>query len=133
MAEKTVLKNTLSKWGILSTTMQMAIKTDQAMVKGIDGADPDVDYVDAADQEEAEPRPPEEVIKPAANAKPMAPEQAQKAEEIWSTLIEFAGCDDLPAQAKKEIQAAADAKQNDPIILGQLLAKVKASYEGGRK
>lgn len=33
MAEKTVLKNTLSKWGILSIDMQTAMKADQAIVK----------------------------------------------------------------------------------------------------
>lgn len=33
MAKKSILKNTLSKWGILSIEMQTAMKTDQAVIK----------------------------------------------------------------------------------------------------
>lgn len=44
MAKKTVLKNTLSKWGILSIEMQTAIKTDQGVVHDLDGQE--VDYAD---------------------------------------------------------------------------------------
>ena len=48
MYAKTVLKNTISKWGILSVTMQTAIVTDQAVIKDytkpLDGDN--VDYVD---------------------------------------------------------------------------------------
>lgn len=50
MAAKTVLKNTLSKWGILSTTMQIGMKTDQASIRDFDGKtldDANVDYVDS--------------------------------------------------------------------------------------
>ena len=131
MASKTVLKNTLSKWGILSTSMQMAVKVDQASVRGIEGTDPDIDYVDAADQEsgESEPRDPEDVVKPAKGAA-MTPEAAKDAEECWATLIEYGNCEDLPTQAKKDIEVAIAAKQNDPIILRALLAKVKSAYEG---
>lgn len=49
MAAKTVLKNTISKWGILSTTMQMAMKTDQAAITDYDGKtldDANIEYVD---------------------------------------------------------------------------------------
>jgi recombination protein RecT len=45
MAKKTVLKNTLSKWGILSIEMQQATIVDQAVIK--DSETLDVDYVDA--------------------------------------------------------------------------------------
>lgn len=45
MAKKTVLKNTLSKWGILSIEMQNAVITDQAVIN--DSETLDVDYVDA--------------------------------------------------------------------------------------
>jgi hypothetical protein len=38
-------------------------------------------------------------------------------------------CDDLPAQARKDIQKAADENQNDPILLAALLNKVKAAYD----
>lgn len=44
MCKKTVLKNTLSKWGILSIEMQRALITDQAVVNDVDTLD--VDYVD---------------------------------------------------------------------------------------
>jgi len=45
MAKKTVLKNTISKWGVLSIEMQKAIEVDQAVIK--DPETMDVDYVDA--------------------------------------------------------------------------------------
>lgn len=45
MAKKTVLKNTLSKWGILSIEMQNAVITDQAVINNSETMD--VDYVDA--------------------------------------------------------------------------------------
>ncbi|MDI3312024.1 MAG: recombinase RecT [Thermoanaerobacterium sp.] len=45
MAKKTVIKNTLSKWGILSVDMQTALKSDQAIIheskRGVD-----YEYVD---------------------------------------------------------------------------------------
>jgi len=45
MAKKTVLKNTLSKWGILSIEMQQASIVDQSIINDVDTLD--VDYVDA--------------------------------------------------------------------------------------
>jgi len=45
MAKKTVLKNTLSKWGILSIEMQQATIVDSAVIN--DAETLDVDYVDA--------------------------------------------------------------------------------------
>lgn len=45
MAKKTVLKNTLSKWGVLSVEMNMAVQADQGVVK--DAETMDVEYVDA--------------------------------------------------------------------------------------
>jgi len=44
MAKKTVLKNTLSKWGILSIEIQNAVITDQAVVKNPETLD--VQYID---------------------------------------------------------------------------------------
>ena len=44
MAKKTVLKSTLSKWGILSIEMQTAVKVDQAVINDETGED--VTYVD---------------------------------------------------------------------------------------
>jgi recombination protein RecT len=129
MAAKTVLKNTLSKWGILSTTMNMALKTDQASIVGIEGAEPEVDYVDAADQG-TDDRPPEEVVKPAANATDTAPDQ-KSAEECWQVLLEY-GNAELPAQARKELDAAIAVNEADPAKLNALLAKIKTAYEGSK-
>lgn len=50
MAKKTVLKNTLSKWGILSVEMQKAIISDQAMIN--DAETMDVDYEDSGSENE---------------------------------------------------------------------------------
>jgi recombination protein RecT len=49
MYAKTVLKNTLSKWGIMSVTMQSALAADQAVIKKFDKpiGDDNVDYIDA--------------------------------------------------------------------------------------
>ncbi|MCM0648675.1 recombinase RecT [Clostridium swellfunianum] len=51
MAKKTVLKNTLSKWGILSIEMQTALTADQAVIKKevAEGADisGNIEYVDS--------------------------------------------------------------------------------------
>jgi recombination protein RecT len=44
MAKKTVIKSTLSKWGILSIEMQTAVKIDQAVINDENGDD--VTYVD---------------------------------------------------------------------------------------
>lgn len=48
MCRKTVLKNTLSQWGILSIEMQNAFKVDQSVVTNPDTVD--VDYVDSTEQ-----------------------------------------------------------------------------------
>lgn len=55
MGKKTVLKNTLSKWGILSIEMQKAIVVDQAIVK--DAETLDVDYVDNTEEVNNETNP----------------------------------------------------------------------------
>jgi recombination protein RecT len=44
MAKKTVMKNLLAKWGILSVDMQFAVKFDQGVVKDIDTEE--VEYLD---------------------------------------------------------------------------------------
>jgi recombination protein RecT len=53
MYAKTVLKNTLSKWGIMSVTMQGAITADQAVIKEFDkpASGDNVNYIDARDAE----------------------------------------------------------------------------------
>lgn len=47
MALKTVLKLLLSKYGILSVDMQVALKTDQSVINDVEGDE--IDYVDAED------------------------------------------------------------------------------------
>lgn len=49
MAKKTVLKNLVSKWGILSIEMQKAIKFDQAVVNKPDDETDDFEYVDSVE------------------------------------------------------------------------------------
>lgn len=44
MASKTVLKALLSKWGILSTEMQSAVRFDQSVVKSVENQE--VEYID---------------------------------------------------------------------------------------
>lgn len=50
MAQKTVLKHALSKWGILSIEMQQAILVDQAVINNEDGTD--LTYIDNQEHEE---------------------------------------------------------------------------------
>ena len=131
MAAKTVLKNTLSKWGILSTTMQMAVKVDQAEIKSLD-ADPEVDYVDAPDHGEVEPRAPEEVVKPATSSTASTDPELD-AGQLWASLLEYGNADGLPAQAKNDIDAAIARKEENPVELRKLLTKIKAAYEGASR
>ncbi|MBL7006367.1 MAG: recombinase RecT [Spirochaetia bacterium] len=49
MRSKTVLKSMLSRWGILSTAMQLATKTDQGSIKSVEGEEVEVEYVDNPD------------------------------------------------------------------------------------
>lgn len=50
MGKKTALKNLLSKWGMLSTEMQKAVKFDQAVINDADSETEDIEYVDATEQ-----------------------------------------------------------------------------------
>jgi recombination protein RecT len=126
MAAKTVLKNTLSKWGILSTlTMQMAIKTDQAAIVEVDGT-PEADYVDAVEQEQIEAREPEEVVKIAAGSAPAEKATAPNLEGIIMALEEYLNSD-ISEQKKADIMEALAKYANDPVILGNVLNKVKAA------
>ena len=70
MAKKTVIKNTLSKWGIMSIEMQKAVRFDHAVVKNHETED--VTYVDVETGEISEPVVNEEaerMIKMISNAK----------------------------------------------------------------
>lgn len=76
---------------------------------------------------------PEDVIKPAENAAPTYPEPAEDVSELWTALLDYGNADNLPAQAKKEIEAAIARKEENPAELTKLLAKVKTAYEGANR
>jgi recombination protein RecT len=66
MAMKTVVKRLLSKWGILSIDMQMALKADQAHVKEGENGEYEFEYVDGTSAPADEPE--MRNITPSANA-----------------------------------------------------------------
>lgn len=144
MAQKTVLKNTLAKWGILSTTMQMAVKTDQAAIldTGRTIEEADIDYVDGTDapEEETVPaRPAEEVVKAAAPVdgqestnlfgEKEAPEKPKLA-EIKTALFDYLESD-IPDVIKGEIDLTLKNHPTDTMKLSAILEKAKTAY--GRK
>jgi len=129
MARKTVLKNTLSKWGILSTTMQMALKTDQAAIADGENGTPEVDYVDAPDQEAIEAKEPEDIVKLAADALPVAATDTPKLADIKLALIDYGDAEVTAEKIKKAIDKAMKETPEDVVILGALLAKVKAACD----
>lgn len=53
MSRKTVLKNTLSSWGILSVDMQRAIISDQGVISDVDDIDK-IEYVDNPESDQSE-------------------------------------------------------------------------------
>lgn len=61
MGKKTVLKNLISKWGVLSIEMQKAVKFDQAVIK--DEETEDIEYLDATEQKSFDPEEPIEAKK----------------------------------------------------------------------
>jgi len=71
---------------------------------------------------------PEDIIKPAAPSAP-APAHEDDASEIWGKLFEYNNASNLPAQAKKDIEAAAARKEENPAELRNLLNKVEAAYK----
>jgi hypothetical protein len=71
---------------------------------------------------------PEDIIKPATPSAP-APAHEDDASEIWGKLFEYNNASNLPAQAKKDIEAAIARKEENPAELRKLLTKIKAAYE----
>jgi recombination protein RecT len=61
MAKKTVLKNLISKWGILSIEMQKVMKFDQGIIKNEETED--VEYVDAGESKSFDDSEPIEAVK----------------------------------------------------------------------
>lgn len=91
---------------------------------------------------EGEPKAPEDVVRTAQPVGNSSPAQAQPVgkvasgespEDLWASILEYGAADDLPEAAKKDIQAAVDRNEKDPILLRALLNKVKASYDGRGK
>jgi hypothetical protein len=86
---------------------------------------------------EGEPKAPEDVVKTAGGAgTPTATTTTRPGEDsadLWASILEYGAADDLPGAAKKDIQAAVDRDEKDPILLRALLNKVKASYDGRKK
>lgn len=132
MAAKTVLKNTLSRWGILSTTMQMAVKFDQAVVRDYSKGPAEIEaaYVDSIEGEGTAPdtRDPEDIIAPPP-ADPAPVQTPGKLADIKSALFDYGDLEDTPSAIKAEIARALKATGDDPVILGALLAKVKAAVD----
>lgn len=88
MAEKTVTKLTLSKWGVLSTQMVEAQRSDQIAVNSSDGLDiTDADYIDNPIIEQVEEQPkidaPKQAEQPKAETKKesKAEKKSEKKEE----------------------------------------------------
>ena len=88
MAEKTVVKNTLSKWGILSTQLITAAQADQASVKPSTSGDiGEFDYVDNDSIKEVEAEAPARVEK--------APAPAAEGPESFESSDPYAGMEDV--------------------------------------
>ena len=87
MAEKTVTKLTLSKWGVLSTQMVEAQRSDQIAVNSSDGLEiTDADYIDnpIIEQIEEQPKidaPKQEQTKAEIKKESKAEKKSEKKEE----------------------------------------------------
>lgn len=88
MCRKTVLKNALSSWGILSVEMQRAVVTDQGVIDDVDNLD-DVDYVDnpnghhdeyQGEAESVEEDPPSQEKKQSKSTKSSNDKESEKSE-----------------------------------------------------
>jgi len=138
MAAKTVLKNTLSRWGILSTTMQMAVKFDQAVARDYSKGPAEIEasYVDSIEGEEIPPdtRDPEDILAPGAETgpepatKPVG-KKAGKLADIKLALIDYSEFDETPDAIRTEIDRALKSHPEDAVILGALLAKVQSAVD----
>jgi recombination protein RecT len=128
MASKTVLKNMISKWGILSTSMQMAVKVDQASIKDFDaplGDDANLDYVDrgasdAVDVEARDEKPAAtEAPRPAAPAALPASQNAERAPEKVP-----------PAEKPEPVKAPITAAKPEPVKIGRAEEPVALRHRG---
>ena len=116
MCRKTVLKNTLSSWGILSVEMQRAVVSDQGLINDVDNID-DIEYLDNPDNdgEEIEGEVEESIEDPA----PAPPEKkstskvAPKKEHVGPVVPPEGFEDDsAPFEMSSDEQKALDALWN---------------------
>jgi hypothetical protein len=95
-----------------------------------DGMATVADYFDAPDT-----RDPEDILAPQdgleSNAHELKPARAssKKLADIKLALIDYGDCDETPETIKGDIEAALKANPEDQVILGALLAKVKAAVD----
>ena len=83
---------------------------------------------------EGEAKAPEDVVKAASGASTATkPSAGESLEDLLAHILEYGAADDLPEAAKKDIQAAVDRDEKDPILLRALLNKVRAAYDGRKK
>jgi len=120
MYAKTVLKNTLSKWGILSTTMQLAVKADQAVIHSYDGKQLEeaaVEYVDGVELAPDEP------------AQIPAQQDPGRVQAIYQVYMDYINSGHLNKKQEAVLTDAMDRKESDVIILEAILAKAKAAHD----
>lgn len=67
MAYKTMLRQLISKWGIMSLEMQKAFESDMAVIKEVDGDNVKVDYIDNDDKVEFNDQPQQLEEQPKSN------------------------------------------------------------------
>jgi recombination protein RecT len=108
MYAKTILKNTLSKWGILSVTMQSAIIADQSVIKAFDKPidSENVQYIDAPDQTR----------------------QAENADDAESENTPVSGSEKDPADTPEKTRSKNGA--NEELFDGDEAAALEERYEG---
>ena len=131
MYAKTVLKNTLSKWGILSVTMQTAVVADQAVIRDfgkpidrenvsyVDTADPSHDGIEAGETHEIANGADTESVNVASSVKP---------EEAETVPAGRAGAGEAAARSA-EANGGGQARQK-PAAEGAAGGKPEAAGDG---
>jgi recombination protein RecT len=127
MYAKTVLKNTLSKWGILSVTMQTAMVTDQAVIRRLDGPiDGDnVDYIDAKGTEV-----PSEPTEDETSASAAKEESGAESEAAANQQPEKATTEEKPAPSPQMPHAKGNPeKKGDGLFTDEEASALEEQYQ----
>ncbi len=111
MAQKTVLKQLLSHWGILSIDMQKAIAADQAVVRSADAGDDDYAYPDNPGRDDT-PNP-VVVNTTVVENRPDAPSESKSGEEV---LTPPASEPATPPPASASAPSAGDNTPSDQFL-----------------